>query len=137
MAIIRAVYDTNVLVSALNGQGPPFLAIQAVYKEKVRLITSPEILFEFEEVLTRPKFPYTREHIKDILALTINISEVVHPKATVNIVKDDPDDNKIIEAAMAGKADYIVTGDKHLLALKRVKGIEIVSPREFIIMLSE
>jgi putative PIN family toxin of toxin-antitoxin system len=132
MAIVRAVYDTNVLISALNGQGPPYLAIQAVYREKVRLIITPEILFEFEEVLSRPKFPYTREHIKEILALTINISEVVHPKSSIDIVKEDPDDNKILEAAMAGKADFIVTGDKHLLALKTVTGIEIISPREFI-----
>ncbi|MFH0816790.1 MAG: putative toxin-antitoxin system toxin component, PIN family [Methanobacteriota archaeon] len=137
MADIRAIYDTNVLVSALNGQGPPYMALRAVYREKVRLVISPEILFEFEEVLSRPKFPYSQEQIKEILAMTIKISEVVHPKSKVNLVKDDPDDNKVIEAAIAGKAGYIVTGDKHLLTLKRVRGIEIITPKDFIQRLVE
>ena len=57
---------------------------------------------------------------------------LIEPEEKINIVKDDPDDNKFIEAAVAGKADHIVTQDAHLLKIKEYRGIKIITPREFI-----
>ena len=59
-------------------------------------------------------------------------SELVVPNKKIEIVKDDPDDNKFIETALEGKAEYIVTQDKHLLKIKEFKGIKIITPEEFI-----
>ena len=59
-------------------------------------------------------------------------SIIVHPKSKFNVVKDDPDDDKIIEAAVEGKAEYIITQDNHLLKLKEFKGIKIVTPKDFL-----
>jgi len=64
--------------------------------------------------------------------LILEKSELAVPKRKVNVVKQDPDDNKFIEAALEGEADYIVTQDRHLLKLKEFEGIKIVTPEEFL-----
>jgi uncharacterized protein len=133
MAEIRAVYDTNILVSAFIGKGAPYKALMAVYDGKVRLITSHEILLELEDVLSRPKFRYEESHIHKIIALIFQASKIVEPDIKVDLVKADPRDNKIIEAAIVGKAEYIVTGDAHhLLPLKKVGDIRIISVTDFL-----
>ena len=64
--------------------------------------------------------------------IVLEKSILVIPKRKVNVVKDDPDDNKFIEAALEGKADYIVTQDRHLLNIKEFEGIKMVTPKEFL-----
>ena len=132
---IRAVYDTNILVSAFIGKGAPYKALNTVYEGKVRLILSPDILLEFEDVISRPKFRYKETHIRKIITLIFQASLIVEPDIAVDIVKDDPTDNRIIEAAISGNAKYIVTGDKHLLSLKKIKGIEIITVKDFLKLL--
>ena len=133
MATIRAVYDTNILVSAFIGKGAPNKALMAVYEGKVRLIISHEILLELEDVLSRPKFRYEEHHVHRMVAIIFQASKIVEPEIKVDLVKGDPKDNKIIEAAIAGKVKYIVTGDtRHLLPLKKVGGIRIISVRDFL-----
>lgn len=133
MAEVRAVYDTNVLVSAFIGKGAPYDALEAVYEGKVRLILSHEILLELEDVLSRPKFRYDINHVNKIVAIIFQASKIVEPKIKTDIVKTDPSDNKIIEAAIAGKAKYIVTGDiHHLLPVKKIGEIKIVTVKDFL-----
>ena len=64
--------------------------------------------------------------------IVLEKSILVIPKRKVNVVKDDPDDNKFIEAALEGKADYIVTQDRHLLHIKEFEGIRMATPKEFL-----
>ena len=132
MTEITAVYDTNVLISAFIGRGAPHKALNAVYAGKVRLVISPDMLLEFEDVISRPKFNYTEKHIRRVLTVIFKVSKVVEPDFSVDIVKEDPTDNRVIEAAISGKAQYIVTGDSHLLSLKNVENVEIISVKEFL-----
>jgi putative PIN family toxin of toxin-antitoxin system len=121
MADITAVYDTNILISAFIGRGVPHKVLDAVYAGKVRLVISPDMLIEFEDVISRPKFKYSEKNIRRILTVIFKVSKVVEPDFSVDIVKEDPSDNRVIEAAISGKVQYIVTGDSHLLSLKNVE----------------
>jgi putative PIN family toxin of toxin-antitoxin system len=132
MAEVVAVFDTNILISAFIGRGAPFDAMDAVFEGKIRLVISPDLLLEFEDVVSRPKFKYSEKHIRGILTIVFKVAKLVEPDFSVNLVKDDPSDNRVIEAAISGKAKYIVTGDSHLLSLGEVEDIKIVSVKDFI-----
>jgi len=133
MSEVIAVYDTNILISAFIGKGAPYKALKAVYDGKVRMVISTEILLELEDVLSRPKFNYNKSQIRKMITVIVQASTIVEPDMKVDIVKKDPKDNIIIEAAIAGNAKYIVTGDtRHLLPLKKVGDIKIVSVNEFL-----
>ncbi len=135
MTEISAVFDTNILISAFIGRGAPYKALDAVYAGKVRLIISPDMLLEFEDVISRSKFNYTNKQIRRILTIVFKVAKVVQPDFKVDIVKEDPSDNRIIEAAISGRAKYIVTGDGHLLSLGKVENIEIITVNEFLKLL--
>ena len=90
-----------------------------------------QIIAEIRGVL-RVKFQYTLSKLDLMEELLSAICEIVEPKMRINIIKKDPDDDKILECDYEGKADLIVSGDKHLLQLKNFKGIEIVTAREFL-----
>jgi len=132
MSEIKAVYDTNILVSAFIGKGAPYKALVAVFEGKVRLILSPDIMLELEDVISRPKFRYDEKQIRKILTVIFQASQIVEPDIFLDIVKEDPSDNRIIEAAISGGAKYIVTGDSHLLNLKEIDKIKIIPVREFL-----
>ena len=89
------------------------------------------MLDELAKVL-RKKFNQPEESIQDQLALVANYSQITEPKIKINVVKDDPKDNIILECALACNADYVVSGDRHLFEMKEHKGIKIVKPAEFL-----
>jgi putative PIN family toxin of toxin-antitoxin system len=94
------------------------------------LVTSPALLDELDEKL-RLKFKVSAEDA-DVIRARIQINAlVVEPGIVLNIVSDDPDDNRVLEAAVAGKADYVVSGDRHLLKVGSVEGIPILTTRQF------
>jgi uncharacterized protein len=130
------VCDSNVLISALCFPGgAPDRIFQHILSLRLKHATSPDILTEIEQVLHR-KFRHLHDHIPDILRLIEEVSQLVYPNRRLNIVIDDPADNRILECAVAAKAQFLITGDKkHLLPLKSFQGIQIVSPREFLITL--
>lgn len=127
---MRVVFDTNVYISGLQYGGKPEIALQAAAKEEFTLITSEAILAEIEQVLLT-KFLWKGKATASLLGWLRTVCEVVTPRI---IVTDcvDPDDNRILEAAIAGKADCIVSGDRHLLGMKSFHGIKIVTVNEFI-----
>src|SRR3989344_264187 len=106
--------------------------IKAYRKGKNELILSPQILKEFREVISRPKFGFSQEQIINVFKQIVNISTIVMPSVEVNIIKDDPEDNKVLECAETGKVDYIVSGDVHLLNLKQYKGVKIVQSKSIL-----
>ncbi len=127
----RVVIDTNVFISSFFG-GIPRRIVDLWKDGKITLCLSQEIVEEYIEVLRR--LGTADDEIRRITSL---FSENFHSLFTANtprleIVKNDPDDNKFIECAVALDCKLIVSGDKHLKSIKKYIDIEILSPREFI-----
>lgn len=126
----RIVFDSNTIISAAMFSGNPAEAINLAFTEQVEGVISAEIIEEIIGVLA-VKFYLSQDKLNKLEENLRRDFLNVIPTKRFNIVRD-PDDNKIIEAAIEGKCDYIITGDKDLLVLKRYKNIKIVTPTEFL-----
>ncbi|MBU2614490.1 MAG: putative toxin-antitoxin system toxin component, PIN family [Elusimicrobia bacterium] len=120
MKTIRVVIDTNILISSLWG-GKPRQIIDLWDKGDIVLVVSQDILNEYFEVLNR--FSLSEEDIEDITILFSNSEKaiVIKPKVKHQTLKNDPDDEKFVDCAIEGGAQFIISGDKHLLELKTSK----------------
>ena len=118
--------DTNTLVSATISHGNEYELLKFARGWKIRLFLSLEIINEFKEVISRPKFGFSEQQVDDVVKQLINLSEIIITWVVINEIKEDPDDNMVLECAIAAKVDYIVSGDKHLLNLKSYEGIQII-----------
>ena len=128
---MRVVFDTNILVSALvfpGGHGDA--ALRRIIAGTDQLMMSRAILDELLEVLSR-KFARDAEELAHVAVFFSELALVVTPKRRLRVVRDDPD-NRILECAIAGRADAIVTGDKALLALKNFRGIPVATLRSYL-----
>lgn len=127
----RAVLDSNVIVSGLGWLGAPARIIEAVLAGELVLVTSSPLLAELRRVLAYPKLANA---IPDgaRLADLVELSSVVVEPLSVFAVVEDESDNRVLEAAVAAGADYIVSGDGHLLTLGMFQGIPILTPAEFV-----
>jgi len=135
--VYSVVLDTNVLVSgSIVQEGNPAFILDSWRKEKIQVITSLNILNEFRGVMME-KFDAPKDDVEMLIAFLIWKGNVVEPVQKLDVVKEDPDDNKFLEAALEGKADYIVSGDKDLLRLKIFDGIKIISPAEMVSIIKE
>src|SRR4030042_4619859 len=135
--MIKAVVDTNVLVSGIiSPKSSPAKIINLWQNQAFILVVSKPILQELRQVLSYPKIARTyhldKEKIDELLMGFSVFPEVCSPKERILVIKEDPDDNKFLEAAFSAKVDFLVSGDKHLLALGDYKGIEILTPRGFL-----
>ena len=130
--LIRIVLDTNVFISSFFG-GNPRKIIDLWKQDKLQLCLSQAIVEEYVEVLLRLGLN-DRSEIKELLSLFSKGGNTIFTSATspVSLVLDDPDDNKFIECAVALKAGLIISGDKHLLKIKKYLDIKILSPLEFL-----
>lgn len=129
--------DANVFVSAvLKPHSDLARMFDLVKAEKVRLIISSDILSEIRGVLLYPKLRKrhrrTPKKIDDFLKKTVRVSIITSGKMKVEEIKDDPEDNKYLAAAVEGKADFIISGDHHLRDLGIFQGIRILSPSMFL-----
>lgn len=133
MRLVRpVVLDTNVLVSALVFRAGNCIEIlELLYEERIRAVSSEILLAELSGVLAK-KFPQLHAYLVLEQQKIRESVLLVQPVQRVVILKDEPDD-RVLEAALMGKCDYIVTGDKELLALKSFQGIEILSPKGFLV----
>ena len=120
--------DTNILISAFGWDDKPRQIFEKVIDGEIVMIISEEL----SEVLDYPRLNFTEEEKDRLKSIVLGISTLVKPDEKINIIKKDPDDNMILEAAVAGQADFIITGDTDLLVLKEFRGIRIVTAREFI-----
>ncbi len=129
---IKVVIDTNVFISAFVFGGNALEIIRLFLKEDIEVYISPFILEELIRIL-RKKFLWEELKIGKLLRLIMSKAKVVYPQVKVSIIKSKDDDNRILECALESKADYIVSGDKrHILLLKELEGIKIVSVSEFL-----
>lgn len=124
----RVVFDTNVIISGFLFGGHPRALINLALQGVIRSYISTAILDEVRGVLLRPKFGLSRDQVMAFIEELSALCEVVLPAVTVTDVKDDPDDNMILECALAADADIIASGDSHLLDIKIWRGIRILPP---------
>lgn len=138
--MLKITVDTNVLVSSiLNPHGPPSKIIQLVRQKKVTLVLSPYILDEVRRVLNYSKISkllkkkgIQKENLFVFIDKLAKNSIVTPGKLIVNEIERDPSDNMILACAIEGKADFILSGDKHLTDLISFKNIKILNPSEFL-----
>lgn len=128
--------DTNVLVSAPFWNGDSAKIIDKVENKELILVLSEKILGGYNKVLEykeiKEKIRNKDLEMKKAMFRIGVISQIVEVKSKIEAVKEDPDDNKIIECAVDGGSEFIISKDKHLLKLKEYKGIKILSPEEFL-----
>jgi putative PIN family toxin of toxin-antitoxin system len=127
---MRVVFDTNVFISGLKYGGKPAIVLQMAAKAECILVTSEDILLEIADVLLR-KFLWSAGNVAATLTGIRAMADVVKPGIVLSDC-EDPDDNRILEAAVAGGVACIVSGDRHLLRMKAFRGIEIVNVNDFV-----
>jgi uncharacterized protein len=129
--MIRLAIDTNVYISALMFGGLPGALLDLVFLQSFVTVISPDLLDELDEKL-RLKFDVSPEDAATVLDRIAGTAQLVHPEETLHVIREDPDDDRVLECAVSGKANYIVTGDRHLLKLGEYRGIRIMRVREFL-----
>jgi len=128
---IKAVFDTNIYISAIIFGGNPRQCLELARTREIELFSSKAILLELSKKL-QVKFKWDREEIEEVIEGLAYFIKLVEPKTKINLIKDNPD-NRILEAAGEARADYIISGDKkHILSLKKFKNIQIFSAKEFL-----
>jgi putative PIN family toxin of toxin-antitoxin system len=138
--MLRAVLNTNVVISGtIQKSGHPYRIMNAWREGLFVLVTSQGLIQETERVFHYPrirrKYRLTGEQIGRVLDNLRRYAIVTPGNLKIRAVKEDPDDNQVIVAAVEGEADCMVSGDPHLLDLGSYREIEIVRPRQFIKML--
>lgn len=130
---VKLVFDTNVWVSIFMEEVLYDEFSQT--KQELTVYVSKDIILELSKVLLYPRIAKVLEknslHEKDVLRAISAESKLVEPKLKLYVINEDVEDNKILECALAAKADIIVSGDKHLLKLGKFRKTRILTPREF------
>jgi uncharacterized protein len=129
--MIRIVLDTKVIVSVLVFGGIPRAILELAEAGRCEFFYSEPIQTEVRRVLAE-KFDWPPSMLREVLPVIWNMGTLVVPSTTINAVPNDPDDDRILECAIEASAQFIVSGDHHLLSLKKYKSISIVTPRQFI-----
>ena len=133
---MKVTVDTNILISGTLWSGDSDRILTLAEENKIRLILSEEIIEEYKEALEyeeiKEKIKIKKLQIKRSIEKIKSIADIVTPQRKIDIIKDDPDDNRILECADTGKVSCIITQDNHLLKIKEFEGIKICTPREFL-----
>lgn len=135
--MFKVVLDTNNFVSSqISKKGASTKTYHLWREKKVEILTSPFQLKELEKVLEYPrikkKYRLSSAKVKKMVKIIRRQTTVVYPLVKIGIIEDDPADNQILEIALEGKADYIISGDQHLLKLKKFKNIPIITAKKFL-----
>jgi putative PIN family toxin of toxin-antitoxin system len=138
--MMRIVLDASVPVCALiSAKGTPARLLEYWEAGSFDIVISPAILEELERVLHYPKlqqqYHLPEEDIRRFLRLLKSQATEVLPSKQLTVIEHDPTDNRYLECALEGDAQYLVSGDRHLLALKEYRGIRMLSPLEFVALL--
>ncbi len=125
---MRVVLDTNILVSALVFPGgAPELVYRMALEERVELVSSRSLLAELGSVL-ESKFGWEPARVEQAVGQLTRIATLMEPRSAIAEITADPADNRVLEAATAGEATVIVSGDRHLLDLGTWRGVAIRNP---------
>jgi putative PIN family toxin of toxin-antitoxin system len=127
---IRVVLDTNVLVAAhFNPGSASNRILELCQRKELVLVLTSHILKEFSLILRNIS---ARKSFQKRVDKIISQAILIKKAPRVNVVTEDPEDNKFLSCALAGKADYIITSDRHLLVLRKFRGTKIVKPVQFL-----
>ena len=133
--MLKVVLDTNVIVSALNFAGNPAKVFDLALEGEIDNITSEPIITEVRKILIR-KFSWQPAEAEDAGTLLGFFSKIVNPNRRLQVVSHEPD-NRILECAVAGKADFIISADHHLTDLKNYQGIKIINATTFLDLIAK
>jgi uncharacterized protein len=134
--MIKVVLDTNIFISGIFWRGNYCSHIIDAWRSgKIILVSSIEIVQELIRTLRDFKIEMDKETMEMWRKMIIDNSTMVIPKKKLNIVKEDPDDDKFFEAALEGKADYIISQDKHILKVGEYRRIRTIHPQKFVKLL--
>lgn len=135
---MRVTLDTNVLVSAFiskEGTCADVLDLISTFEE-IHLVLSEEILSEFSEVMKRgevkSRLGYRDSELAEFEVAVRGVAEIVKVRWTLKVVRDDPDDDTVVNTAVDGRVQYIVSGDRHLRQLRKIRSVRVVTPAGFI-----
>lgn len=136
---MKAVLDTNVLISAVISTGTPHDVVVAGFEGEYAIVVSVATLTEFRETLLKypERFHLDEDEVQEEVETIRYFAEFVEPNEEISAVDADPDDDKFLEAAVAGNVDYLVSGDRHVLDVDSFRGVDIVTPREFYTVLED
>ena len=130
---MKAVFDTNVVASASFWRGAPFQCLSMWAQDRCAVAVSPALLAEYHETVDELRADYSGKPFVPWADTLTESAELVFPVERATGATPDPEDEMVLECALAAEADCIVSGDKrHLLALKEFRGIPIVSPTDFL-----
>lgn len=131
---LKVVIDTNTVISApLSENGNPAKIFELLLLEEISNFRSKEITNEVIDVFNREKIKklISEDKINFVIGNYVKFSKLVKPNIKLSVIKEDEDDNRVLECAETANADYIISGDEHLKKLKNYKNIKIVPPKEF------
>lgn len=134
MGKTKVLLDTNILISALGWNGKPRELFQKCLTHELELITSTQQLEELERVLNYPKFNFTELEKDTFLTIILEIATIVSIGGNLNIIKEDLTDNLLLETALVGNVNFLISGDPHLLNLKEFARIKIITANEFLLL---
>jgi len=133
---LKAVFDTNILVSAWFWEGNESKLIESVEEGFIHGYSSRQLIEELCRALRYPKFSLSQDEVESIRSYYLLIFKIVSPKQAINIIPEDPSDNMVLECALEAEAVYIVSGDHQLLNVGEFRGIKIVTAAELLKILS-
>ena len=129
--MLKVVIDTNVFISAFYlPKSRPAEAVLLARRKRILNFISPQILEEVERII-KTKLLWDHSKTESAIKRITRFSEIVYHNEHLTVIPDDPD-NRILECALEAQADFIISGDKHLLNLRNYQGIKIVTPVEFL-----
>lgn len=129
---LKVVFDTNILVSAWLWEGNESKLIESVEEGIIHGYSSEQLIEELCRTLRYPRFDLSQDDVASIRGYYLLLFKVVRPKQTISIILEDPEDNRVLECALEAEADYVVSGDHHLLSFGEFRGIKIVKAAELL-----
>ena len=135
MSVPRVVFDTNIFLSAFTFGGKPKVVFEMARAGRIQLIVSAPVLAELASIL-KGKFGWDDEDVREALMIVGRHADLFKPGIRLRVLEDDAD-NRVLECAVEGRAEWILSGDHHLLGLREFRGIQIVRVAEFLSKLGE
>ena len=135
--MVRIVLDTNILVSGLLYSGKPRQLIDLAVHGKIEIVSSTEMIEELRDVLSRAKFSLGKEEQAKMVDFVVRLSHITILKSKFKVIKNDPDDDMVINTAYDGEAEYIVSGDRAVSELKHFGKIWVVKASDMLKLIEE
>lgn len=133
----KVVIDNNVFVSAFGWHGKPEEVVKLAATGVIENYTHMEMLSELARVVSYPKLRFPESLQAEIIETVFISSFLVNVSEPLKVINSDASDNRVLECAVAACVDFIISGDKHLLNLKKFRGIDIVTPEDFLLKIGK